>query len=95
MHPQEKKLVAALLEMASDRFSNHGCNDLPKELRELFSKEEWVALDRAHHERNGDPQEHNPENPDIMRHDWLLMSHFAHILREEAECPTTKPSKNV
>ena len=85
MRPQEKKLIAALLEMASREFSNHGCNDLPKELREFLTKEEWVDLDKVWHERNGDPQEHNPENPDIMWADWLLMSHFAHILKEEAE----------
>jgi hypothetical protein len=45
----EWRLVAALLEMASDRFSTHGCNDLPKRLCAMLSDSEWKRIAREHY----------------------------------------------
>lgn len=61
MTSKEKMLVSSLLEMASHEFSNHGCNDLSEELVKMLSKREWIALDKAHHILNGDPEEHDPK----------------------------------
>ena len=40
---QEIKLAAALLYMASEQFSNHGCNDLPKGILSLVEDEQELC----------------------------------------------------
>lgn len=81
MTPNERKLVAALLDLASDRFANHGCNDFP--IGEYLSKPERVALNKAMHEANGDPEEHDPEEAagSVWAADWWLMAYFADKIR--------------
>ena len=57
----EKKVFVYLLDMLDQHLSAAGCNDLPKEMVECLTREEWIAMDKAYHELNGDPKEHNPE----------------------------------
>lgn len=59
MTAKEVKLTAALLEMASNEFSNHGSNDMDKALLNAigFTDEEKLALAREFHEWNGDLEE--------------------------------------
>lgn len=39
MKDNESNIVSKLLDMASDEFSNHGCNDLDKEIESLITAE--------------------------------------------------------
>lgn len=82
MTNKEKLFVAALLDLASDEFANHGCNDLSEELEALFTQEEWDAMNKEYHEWNGDPEEFIPGI--ILSYDWLWMSWMAEKLRKEA-----------
>lgn len=77
----EAKLAAALLKMASETYSNHGCNDFDVSMIGVTDKESkklWEKLKK----RNGD-------NDDIgsgpIHIDWLLMSYLASRLQEESE----------
>ena len=72
-------LIANLLELASDEFANHGCNDHPlpdtPENRELW--DEMVK------ENGEDPEDYCPITGKGMIYfqDWWLMSFFADKLR--------------
>ena len=56
MTKNEMKLAAALLDMAADQFSNHGCNDF--DLRQHgLSLPEIRDLVAEYHAWNGDPEE--------------------------------------
>lgn len=76
----EKKLTIALLKMASEHFSRHGCNDFPKEIESLLSPSEWDKLNKEYHEYNGDPEEYVPNQ--VLSHDWLWMNYMAHKLEK-------------
>ena len=54
---QEKILIANLLQLASNVFSNHSCNDLPDEFFKDWDKEEKEALVKKFWEWNGTPEE--------------------------------------
>ena len=71
MDKQILTLSARMLEIASDKFSNHGCNDLDNETLELVSNEE--VLCKQIEEWNGDPgYPKSIENvPDSMLMDFL------------------------
>jgi hypothetical protein len=85
MKKYELILTAKLLEMASDEFSNNGCNEMPKGIQKLLTKKQWTELDKEYHEFNGDPEEHDPKRPGIMNYDWIAMSFMKNKLLEEAE----------
>lgn len=78
MKSKEIKLISKLLEMASDEFSNHGCNDVEDSFYEGWTIEERIQLVKEFHEYNGDPEEFN-ENF-LYLGDDILMSFFAHKL---------------
>lgn len=82
MTDKEKMLVVKLLDMASDEFSNHGCNDFDLREQSDLTTEEMVNFDKAWHEWNGDPEEHEPERAHFQT-DWALMRYFADRLRKE------------
>jgi hypothetical protein len=54
------RLASSLLILASEKFSDHGSNDLNIS-RFLPTKEERIDFDREYHIWNGDPEEHDPE----------------------------------
>ena len=81
MNKREMELAATLLEMASDKFSNHGCNDL--DLPEAWTQEECDEFTLAMQTWNGDPQEHEPGSRMTM--DWFAMSFLAAKLKAAAE----------
>lgn len=71
---EELTLISKFLEMASDEFSNHGCNDLviknTPEHRAIIEKmEKW----------NSGGKEPLPrfDKPTIFTYDWYMMSYFA------------------
>ena len=84
MTKKEKCFVAKLLKMASDRFSNHICNDLPKDMREYFTNEEWADINLKAAQHN----EHTDTPKDITElkwYDWYCMTYFANMLEEEGK----------
>jgi hypothetical protein len=80
---KELLLISTLLELASERFSNHGCNDYY--LQPLLTEDECIELDKFLHEWNGDPEEHNPDwAKDGQQMDWFLMSYLSDRCKEES-----------
>lgn len=74
MSDKELELAARLLDIASDEFSNHGCNDMDLELLKPFSDIEKVELCRQYREWNGDPEnwERNPKEAErIGDSSWM------------------------
>lgn len=82
-HP-EYKILARLLEMASDEFSNHGCNDF--EIPNTPENNELVK--QAYLWSSGEIEEFEEDEEDkdtITTYDWILMSYFAHLFEEMAK----------
>ena len=85
-------ILAELLEMASDEFSNHGCNDweLPN------TPENRALVERAERE-NSEEQwleyglNLSPDGTKIYLMDYFLMDYFAHLFREESTDATPNP----
>lgn len=72
---EERKLIANLLNMAADEFSNHGCNDYPL----ANTQENRQIVSDAY---RGDDDEWADEiltfkGEKLYTMDWLLMRHFA------------------
>jgi hypothetical protein len=83
MTNKEKLFVSKLLEMASKEFTRHGCNDLPKEMRDYFTDKEWAEINLKAAQNN----EHTDTPKDITElkwYDWYCMTYFAHLLEEES-----------
>lgn len=76
----EAKVVAELLRLASNTFSNHGCNDF--DLRQYGLKHMARELNELEHEHEEDrpPDMNNP----VMT-DWLLMDRFADKLNPKGK----------
>ena len=82
MTPIEKKLAAALLDMAADHYGNHGCNDF--DLHKYMSPEEAFELQRDMHAWNGDPE----DGPETLAHarmtaDFFLMGYLANKMESQ------------
>ena len=73
--------VSKLLEIASNQFCNHGCNDLSNDFWEGVSKEEKKLLYKGYHTWNGDLEDYNPEQTDYLG-DAALMAYFSEIIWE-------------
>ena len=89
--PTERRLAALLLEMASDKFSNHGCDDFRlDEQGGMESREDRRNLVLAMERWNGDKEELKrlEEMPDSFEFtyvpDWYLMSYLAARLEGKA-----------
>lgn len=79
MNKLELLLVASFLEVASQHFSLHGCNDVDDAFFANWTKEERQGLVKKMHDWNGDPEEFNPNFLDLP--DWFLMSYLAEKLK--------------
>jgi hypothetical protein len=77
---KEMLLIAHLLEIASDKFSNHGCNDMDEEIMNQFTSDEKDELSKQYHDWNGDPEEFTPGL--FWLGDDSLMSLFAAKLKK-------------
>lgn len=73
-------IVSKLLDLASDEFSNHGCNDLPKSFYDGMSKEEIQELYHEFHKWDGDPEKYNPERLNYLG-DSILMTFFSEYIK--------------
>ena len=77
--PKESRLAAALLELASDQFSNHGCNDMETQILSEFTEEEKIDICLDINRRNGDDCGlYFDSIPD-----WLWMQYLADKLKED------------
>lgn len=82
-HP-EYKILSDLLDMASEEFSNHGCNDF-----EIDNTPENMELLRMAHEWNVKGDASQPFDPMITNDgttiyvmDYFLMGYFSHLFKE-------------
>jgi len=71
----ERKVLARLLDIAAEQFSNNGCNDF-----ELLNTPESAALVK---ESYGDPEWERPSGAVIYASDWALMRLFADRFKED------------
>lgn len=78
MNELEKKLASEILKLASDQFSNHGCNDVSERVWKGWTVEQRQQFVKEYHEYNGDPEEYDPEYLHIP--DYALMSFLAYKL---------------
>lgn len=71
-----QSMISKLLEMAGDRFSNHGYNDLDDNFFDGMDKDDIQELYEEYHKWNGDPEEYDPKNIGYLG-DSCLMSFFS------------------
>lgn len=78
MNINEKKLAAKMLELASDDFSNNGCNDVPNSYFDGWTIEERRNFVKEFHVWNGDIEEYDENFLHLP--DFAIMSFLAHKL---------------
>ena len=94
LRPTFLRLAAELLELASDTFGNHGCNDFKMTGR--FTDEERIALADLMNRQNLGPDyktKYAPDHDDVdtaerikyYTQDFALMDAMAFMLREMAD----------
>ena len=83
MKLHERELAASMLEIAAEKFSNHGCNDVEESLFGGWTLEQRQEFARQYHEWNGDPEEYDPKYFHLP--DWAIMSFLADRLRYETQ----------
>lgn len=71
-------LAAEMLKLASDEFSNHGCNDVDKKLYRNWTVEERQRFVQGFHRWNGDPE--NYDDDFLNLGDSVIMNYLASIL---------------
>ena len=71
-----------MLDLASDRFSNHGCNDLSKEVLASIIDEEELCEDIRKY--NNSPEDPWPEEARFIG-DSMLMSYLSNYLKTLAQ----------
>jgi hypothetical protein len=81
MTPTQRKLAAHLLRLASDQFSNHGCNDFDLS-RFILDQDERDEFVRGYFAWNGDPEEYFEQSgeADYRLMDFMLMDFLANRL---------------
>lgn len=77
----ERKIISKLLDMASDEFSNNGCNDFDPVEQKLISKAEWKVLSEKMSLANSGEIEEGCEEQ--CKLDWWLMSYFSDRILED------------
>jgi len=90
MTPAQLKTAAALLEIASRSFSNHGCNDFRLRTEAKLTDEEAREIIAG---LNSLPDFKDDPIPLDTKYtyDWLLMSYLAKVLREHLPSPPECP----
>jgi hypothetical protein len=82
MTPQERAIVAELLNMAADHFANHGCNDF--DLHGKMSVEEAERMWAEYQQWNSGGRDAPPKGEDALYCcDWMLMGWFAHKIMQQ------------
>ena len=81
MNKKEKELTAKMLNLASDVFSCHGCNDVDDEVYNTWTLDERKQFVKEFHKWNGDPEEYDEEI--LHLEDFCIMDFLAAKLRKE------------
>lgn len=79
---KELALAAKMLELASEQFSNHGCNDVDENVYDGWTLEERQQFVKEFHEWNGDPEEY--EETFLHLGDSTIMSFLAAKLEAQS-----------
>jgi hypothetical protein len=79
LNEKERQLAAHWLGEASDRYGNHGCNDVEEKIWDGWTKEERKQFVKEYHEYNGDPEEFDPNFLHLP--DFAIMGFLAYKLR--------------
>lgn len=89
LSPAELKLVAKLLDIASNEFSNHGCNDFKADRDGDLTPDETaeIAARLNAHPKFGDPNEEHGHGSNGYFVDWMLMRYLALRITEKPETP--------
>lgn len=82
--PKWMAFAADLLELASDKFSNAGCNDI--DVPEGWTDADAYEFGRAFEGWNSEGRGFDPDNPWVK--DYAAMSFLAHLIREATTRPT-------
>jgi hypothetical protein len=90
MNVKYQKLAAVLLEMASDEFANHGCNDVEESLFKDWTIEERKKLVYDFEKWNSGYENYEPDHLHIP--DYALMLFFSHLLTQESNVSSQEPS---
>lgn len=88
MNTKEKQLAAKMLEMASDEFSNHGCNDVEDSVYDGWTLGERQQFIYEFHEWNGDPENFDKEW--LRLGDSTIMAFLAYKLKTDTALEETK-----
>ena len=82
----EAKLLIELLDLASDSFSNHGCNDFSL-LKSVPDLEDRRKLMKSYNEYNGSPEDFEDDEEHGCQYEFdndsALMSYLAHRIEEQ------------
>lgn len=81
MTPAERKLASKFLEMASEMFGNHGCNDFDLVTDGGMTAEEAEAFQRAYCAWNGSPSDYEPGDTNLA--DFAAMSFLSDLLEKD------------
>lgn len=81
LQPHERFLMAVVLEMASNVFGEHGCNDF--DLSKYMTSEQGKEFMRQYHEYNGDPEEFSDDEYNGWFQDYAVMGFLAHKIYPE------------
>jgi|WetSurMetagenome_2_1015567.scaffolds.fasta_scaffold932293_1 hypothetical protein len=82
---KELELASKMIELASDEFSNHGCNDVEESMYEGWTLEDRKEFVKEFHKWNGDPEEYDENFLELG--DSTIMQFLAHKLLKEALLP--------
>ena len=79
MTTKEKELAAKMLELASEEFANHGCNDVEESVYEGWTLDERKQFVKDFWEWNGSPQDYDEKCLHLQDH--AIMSFLAFKLK--------------
>lgn len=80
LNDTDRRLISKLLEMASDTYSNHGCNDFNVAEEAGFTKKENARLREGLTNWSGD-DDLSEDLDDTDHIDWMLMGYYADKLK--------------
>lgn len=88
LHPKYYPLLANLLELASDECANRSCNDY--DLKEILPNvEDRRQLAKSMEEKNGSPEEFDPEGDYNTVSDSWLFGYFASLFNSAKVLPNS------
>lgn len=73
-----EKNLSTLFYWGAERYARHGCNDLPHDFWNGWTKSERQEFVKTYHKWNGDPEEYNPEFLELP--DFAVMRFIAEYL---------------